>query len=247
MRSRLLVIATGAALVAALAVGVMVGRGSFDGSGDRVGTSASAAGSADAKARSSDALRSAAADASGSATAEASSATGVADASRLAALSTSPEARAALAAQAERERFETALRDFLANANALDAAERARIAAELDARVEAEELAARMSADEARLVRLRLIELGTADADERVRRAEALADAYRRDAERRQRAFETAQARDPSFVAYKAREAQVVAEVDAMHTIPGGLSRDEYLRQRLQAERERAYATRPGG
>ena len=33
---------------------------------------------------------------------------------------------------------------------------------------------------------------------------------------------------------YKAREKAVVAEVMAMTIIPGGLTRDEYLRQRLQ-------------
>ncbi len=159
----------------------------------------------------------------------------------------SPEARAALAAQAERERFEKTIRDFLANAAALDAAERARIAAELDAQVEAEELAARMSADEARMLRLALIERGVADAEERLRRAEALADAYRREAEQRRQDFERQQADDPRFRAYKAREAQVVAEVAALRTIPGGVSRDEYLRQRLQLERERAYAANPGG
>ncbi|MGL6291481.1 MAG: hypothetical protein ACRC2H_12385 [Silanimonas sp.] len=153
----------------------------------------------------------------------------------------SPQARAALAAQAERLRFEKALRDFLAHSASLDAAERARIAAALDAQVEAEELAGRMSADEARMLRLALIERGTDDAAERRRRAEALAEAYRLEAERRQRAFEQQQANDPRFRDYKTREAQVVAEVMRLREIPGGLSRDEYLRRRLQAERERAY------
>lgn len=156
-----------------------------------------------------------------------------------------PEARAALAAQAERQRFEKALRDFLANSAALDAAERARIAAELDAQVEAEELAARMSADEARMLRLALIERSSDDAAERLRRAEALAEAYRLEAERRQREFEQQQARDPRFRDYKTREAQVVAEVQALREIPGGISRDEYLRRRLQAERERAWRSAP--
>lgn len=156
-------------------------------------------------------------------------------------------ARAALAAQEARRRFEARLRDFLARAATLDAAERARVAEALDAEVEAEELASRLSADEARLLRLALIERGVADPAERLRRSEALAEAYRLEAERRRRAFEAAQARDPAFTAYKAREAAVVAEVMALQAIPGGLSRDQYLRQRLQAERERAYAAGPGG
>lgn len=164
-----------------------------------------------------------------------------------AALVGSPPARAALAAHADRQRFEKRLRDFFAHADALEPAERERIAVELDAQVEAEELARRMSADEARMLRLALIERRSVDAAERLRHAEALADAYRLEAERRRRAFEQQQATDPAFVAYKAREAQVVAEVAAMRTVPGGLRRDEYLRQRLQAERERAYALNPGG
>ena len=155
------------------------------------------------------------------------------------------QARAALAAQAERERFERRVRDFLAGSASIDATGRARIAAELDAQVEVEELAQRMSADEARMLRLALIERGTDDPGERVRRAEALADAYRREAERRWRVFDQQQANDPAFRAYKAREAAIVVEVAALRTIPGGLHRDEYLRQRLQAERERAYATTP--
>lgn len=40
----------------------------------------------------------------------------------------------------------------------------------------------------------------------------------------------------------------MVSEVMAMTAVPGGLSRDEYLRQRLQRERERerevAYGSR---
>ena len=43
---------------------------------------------------------------------------------------------------------------------------------------------------------------------------------------------------DPMFQLYKVRESQVVAEVMSLQTIPDGLSREEYLRRRLQAERE---------
>lgn len=227
MRRSVVVIATGAALAAALGVGVL-----WQLNGRHRGDVAAAAMSQD----------DANADALDPAT---SRDRGPVDPARDAVFDT-PESRAALAAQADRQRFEKTLRDFLANANALDAVERARIAAELDAQVEAEELARRMSADEARMLRLALLERGIADEAERLRRAEALAEAYRRDAEVRQRAFEQAQARDPRFVAYKSREAHVVAEVMAMREIPGGISRDEYLRQRLQAERERAWG-RPGG
>jgi hypothetical protein len=40
------------------------------------------------------------------------------------------------------------------------------------------------------------------------------------------------------FQLYKVREGQIVAEVMSLQTIPNGLSRDEYLRRRLQTERE---------
>jgi hypothetical protein len=43
---------------------------------------------------------------------------------------------------------------------------------------------------------------------------------------------------DPQFESYKVRESQIVNEVMAMETIPDGLSRDEYLRRRLQSARE---------
>ena len=225
-------VAIGAALVAALACAAMW-SGAFRSFGG---------GGVDGTARDRDAMDAEARAATSSASRTAGRPAHATGAAPLAALTPPPDARAALAAQEARRRFEARLRDFLAHAGALDAAERARIAAELDAQVEAEELASRLSADEARLLRLALIERGVADPAERLRRSEALAEAYRLEAERRRRAFEAAQARDPAFSAYKAREAQVVAEVGAMRTIPGGLSRDEYLRQRLQAERERAYA-----
>lgn len=47
---------------------------------------------------------------------------------------------------------------------------------------------------------------------------------------------------DLHFLAYKREEARIVEEVMAMSTIPGGVSRDEYLRQRLQQAREQAYS-----
>lgn len=234
MRRSTLAITTGVALAAALGVGVAwrLGSASDRGSDER--------GRGDASA--SNALQ----DAGAGTARDAPGVTGPITAPARHAAFDTTEGRAALAAQAERARFEKSIRDFLANAAALDAAERARIAAELDAQVEAEELARRMSADEARMLRLALLDRGVADETERLRRAEALAAAYRREAERRQRAFEMQQANDPRFIAYKSRESQVVAEVMAMPRIPGGLSRDEYLRLRLQAERERAWG-RPGG
>ncbi|MFQ6312228.1 hypothetical protein [Lysobacter capsici] len=68
-----------------------------------------------------------------------------------------------------------------------------------------------------------------------------LAARYRADAKRREQQWVEQQQHDTRFQAYKQRERVVVAEVLAMQQIPGGVTRDEYLRQRLQAERERVY------
>ena len=46
---------------------------------------------------------------------------------------------------------------------------------------------------------------------------------------------------DPRFDDYRACERAVVAEVAGMREFPNGVTRDEYLRQRLQAKREAAY------
>ena len=46
----------------------------------------------------------------------------------------------------------------------------------------------------------------------------------------------------PDFLDYKAREKEIVARVMAMPEIPGGIDRDEFLRQELQTAREQAYA-----
>jgi hypothetical protein len=50
-----------------------------------------------------------------------------------------------------------------------------------------------------------------------------------------------AQRRDPNFERYKAEERRIVEDVLALQDIPDGLSRDQYLRQRLQEARERSY------
>lgn len=50
-----------------------------------------------------------------------------------------------------------------------------------------------------------------------------------------------AQRRDPNFERYKADEQRIVEDLLALQDIPDGLSRDQYLRQRLQEARERSY------
>jgi hypothetical protein len=138
-------------------------------------------------------------------------------------------------ASTRRGAFHDRARAFFAEAPALDAAERTRRAAEIEREIDEHEASRALSAGEAFVLRSALIRETVEDEDLRDRELRALAERYRTDAERRIAAATRA---DPEFELYKAREAEIAAEVMAMTEIPGGLSRDEYLRRRLQAERE---------
>mgnify|MGYP001179974871 CR=1 FL=1 len=96
---------------------------------------------------------------------------------------------------------------------------------------------------EALLLQIGLIRAVSTDEQEQKRRAEALIRRYQAlSAEREAR---QAQRVDPNFARYKAEEKRIVEEVLALQSIPDGLSRDQYLRQRLQEARERNYRQRP--
>jgi hypothetical protein len=138
-------------------------------------------------------------------------------------------------ASARRGAFHERARAFFAEAPALDPAERQRRAREIESEIDEHETSRALSAGEAFVLRSALIRETIADPDLRQRQQQALADRYRQDAERR---IASATRSDPEFELYKAREAEIVAQVMAMDEIPGGLSRDEYLRRRLQSERE---------
>lgn len=138
----------------------------------------------------------------------------------------------------EREAFEQQARHFFARAAQLDPAAREREAASLENAVTRYEDGRQLSAGEAMNLRLGLIQATTADAVERGARQAELIARYQRDGARREARFAQQQAADTAFADYKRREAQVVAEVMALAQIPGGLTREEYLRQRLQHERE---------
>ena len=160
-----------------------------------------------------------------------------ADPARLQALQDTPQAREWLGQQ----RFEREARDFVRNAKSLPADERARRAQALETQIAARERSGELSAGDTVLLRAALIEADSGSEAEQKARLAALAERYRADAARREAAFVAQQQADPRMQQYKAREKAVVAEVLAMKDIPGGLSRDEYLRQRLQRERERAF------
>lgn len=159
-----------------------------------------------------------------------------------------PRAQAALLAspQAQRYRqragFEWEMRDFFAASASLGAVERDERARALSAQLDHYERSGGVSAGEALLLRTALVQATVPDPAQQAERLAAIAEGYRARAEQGMAAHTARQRSDPRFQAYKAREAQVVAEVMAMPSVPGGMTRDAYLRQRLQEERERAYA-----
>lgn len=157
--------------------------------------------------------------------------------SRTQALADTPQAREWLGQQ----QFERDARAFVRDAARMPASERERRSRELDAQIAKRERSGELSAGDTVLLRAALIEAGSGDEAGQKAELAALAERYRADAARREAAFAARQQADPRMQRYKAREREVVAEVMAMATIPGGLTRDEYLRQRLQTERERAF------
>ena len=144
-----------------------------------------------------------------------------------------------------RQRFEQRARSFVQRSVTMGAVARSEEARALEAELVARERAGEVSAGESMLLRVALVEATSTNDAERLQRAGALVERYRVDAQRREAAWATQLAHDRRFADYKAREQDVVAEVMAMRTIPGGASRDDYLRRRLQQERETAYAGRP--
>jgi len=158
--------------------------------------------------------------------------------SPLASLQATPQAQE----HRERQRFEADAKDFFARSASLRAVERSERADALTRQIDKYEAACGLSAGEAVLLRTALVKATVDDPARQAEQVAAIADRYRAHADRRMAAFLEQQRNDPRFQAYKAREAQVVAEVMAATTIPAGLTRDQYLRQRLQEERERAYA-----
>lgn len=157
---------------------------------------------------------------------------------RLAALQGSPQART----YRERQDFEARSRRFLRDAATLGPVEREKQARALSLSIDKYEREAGLSAGEALLLRSALIKATVADETRQAAQIADLMQDYRERADRGTAEYLARHQRDPRFQDYKARERSIVAEVMAMRRIPGDLSRDEYLRQRLQQARELAYA-----
>lgn len=136
----------------------------------------------------------------------------------------------------ERARFNEQAREFFAQAPALPPEEARQRAAGLSQELARIERAGGMSAGETFLLRVGLIRAAVSDETQQVAQIRALKERY--EANSRQRNAQGASQSDPMFQLYKVREGQIVAEVMSLPTIPNGLSREEYLRRRLQAERK---------
>jgi hypothetical protein len=136
----------------------------------------------------------------------------------------------------QRERFQNEVREFFARAPALSPEERAARARDIASEITRYEAEGEVAAAEALTLRTALIRETVEDPVEQVVAIRALQDLYQQEGARKEAEWHART--DPEFELYKAREREIVAEVNAMTTIPDGLSRDEYLRRRLQSARE---------
>ena len=169
--------------------------------------------------------------------------TPVAADSRQAALASTPQARA----HRSRLAFEQRVRGFLRDAHTLDENTRREQAQAIGREIDQREQVRELSAGESVVLRVSLIEAAEQDQAERIKQSQALVDRYRQQTAARQAAFEEQQHQDAGFQAYKVREAQIVSEVMAMTRYPGGMSRDDYLRIRLQEARQATYGAQGAG
>lgn len=136
----------------------------------------------------------------------------------------------------QRERFQQEVREFFARAPALPPEERAARARKIARAITDYEAKGEIAAAEALTLRSGLVRETVPDPVEQIVAIRGLQEHYRQQGERKQAEWEARS--DPELELYKAREREIVNEVMAMTTIPDGLTRDEYLRRRLQSARE---------
>jgi hypothetical protein len=145
--------------------------------------------------------------------------------------------------QARRLDFHHRYRGFIEHARKLARSDREAQAQELSQGIDTMESRGELALSEALLLQIALIKAVSTDENEQKRRAQALISRYQAiSAEREAR---LAQRPDPNFERYKAEEKRIVEQVLALQNIPDGLTRDQYLRQRLQEARERNYRQDP--
>ena len=127
---------------------------------------------------------------------------------------------------------------FIKSAAELSEEERRKRAAALAKEIDRREAAGELALSEALLMQVGLVQAEGGDEAAQKARADALLARYQALSAERE-----AQAKTPDerFSRYKSEEKRIVDEVMALDSIPDGLSRDQYLRQRLQEAREQAY------
>ena len=127
---------------------------------------------------------------------------------------------------------------FIKSAAELSEEERRKRAAALAKEIDRREAAGELALSEALLMQVGLVQAEGGDEAAQKARADVLLARYQAlSAEREAQA----KAPDARFSRYKSEEKRIVDEVMALDSIPDGLSRDQYLRQRLQEAREQAY------
>ncbi|AVO55509.1 hypothetical protein [Ectopseudomonas mendocina] len=135
--------------------------------------------------------------------------------------------------------FQNQYRSFVQQAGQPEHAARQSEAERLSKRIDTLEAQGELALSEALLMQLGLIRATESDEATQKMKAQRLIERYQQiSAEREAR---LAAQPDPNFERYKAEEKRIVEEVLALQSIPDGLSRDEYLRQRLQEARERSF------
>lgn len=142
-------------------------------------------------------------------------------------------------AYSKRLAFDSEYRGFFDKASELPEAEREAEAERLRKGLEEREARGELAASESLMLQIALIQATESDPEEQKSRANALLRRYQEASEAREKAL--AQQPSPQFKRYKQDEKRIVEEVMALEAIPDGLSRNEYLRQRLQEAREQAY------
>ncbi|MCE5363547.1 hypothetical protein [Pseudomonas anguilliseptica] len=140
--------------------------------------------------------------------------------------------------QEQRLAFHQAYRSFVSGAAELSPAQRESQAQALREQIETYEQRSELAMSESLLLQLGLIQLTTYDEQAQKDQATALVARYKAISAEREAKSATPSA---EFQRYKVDEKRIVEEVLSMDSIPDGLSRDEYLRQRLQQAREQHY------
>ena len=127
---------------------------------------------------------------------------------------------------------------FIKSAAELSEEERRKRAAALAKEIDRREAAGELALSEALLMQVGLVQAEGGDEAAQKARADALLARYQALSAAREA---QAKAPDARFSRYKSEEKRIVDEVMALDSIPDGLSRDQYLRQRLLEAREQAY------